>query len=284
MCAQSQYWISAADLAEVVFPHGREGFYVVLGLYADDSHDQKMREIISAGALIGWPSMIFDAECRWQKRLDRDGIKYFRAYDCEHLSGEFDVYKHGWSLNVGSTIASAVRKDLVQIISSKDGGAGIGVSFLLNDFQNVIASNVSAREYWGTDPTIAVYKLLITTVLQLLDIDWPASRGLPIAFTFDDHAKWKEAEEAYQQLRDSDPLGDRMGYVGHADDRRHPPLQMADLIAYEARLRTLEWRAKKEPQRETFRTLAANNGLYYISLATREGLLSLRPVPELSGV
>src|SRR5215470_2174827 len=229
---------------------------MVLGLYADDSHDRKMETIISAGALIGWPYLIFDAECRWQKRIDRDGITYFRSFDCENLSGEFDPHKHGWSLNVGSTIARAVRNDFVSIITSKTGIAGIGTGFLLDDFRDVVSSNSTARDYWGTDPTIAVYKLLITTVLQLLDIDWPESRGLPIAFTFDDHANWKEAEEAYRQLKVNDPLGDRMGYVAHADDKAHPPLQMADLIAYETRLRTIEWLAQQEPRRATFRTMA----------------------------
>jgi hypothetical protein len=31
-----------------------------------------MDKIISAGALIGWPNLIFEAERRWQRRIDKD--------------------------------------------------------------------------------------------------------------------------------------------------------------------------------------------------------------------
>jgi hypothetical protein len=253
---------------------------MILGLYADDSHDEKMREIISAGALIGWPPSIFEAERRWVKRLERDGIAYFRAVDCEHLTGEFDWHRRGWSLNVGSTIARSVRTDLVQIIKTKDGIGGFGVSMMLKDFTEAINESPQAKSYWGMNPTIAVYKLLITTIVQLLERDWPESSGCPIALTFDDHAKWREAEAAYQQLKDSDPLcAERIGSIGHLDDKKHPPLQMADLMAYEARKRTLEWIAGGVEVRPVFKELTAGQAVYYLGLARKDELLCLRPIP-----
>jgi hypothetical protein len=254
---------------------------MILGLYADDSHDQKMQHIISAGALIGWPPSLFEAERKWQERLRRDGIAYFRAVECENLIGQFDWHLRGWSLNVGSTIAKSVRNDLVQIIKTKDGIASFGVSMLIKDFHEAIAESSQAKKYWGTDPTVAVYKLLITTIVQLLEKDWPESRGYPIAFTFDDHAKWQEAEEAYRQLRNSDPLcAERIGCIGHADDKKHPPLQMADLMAYESRIRTLAWIDGSPILSPVFKELSANQAVYYIGLARKAELLKLHPIPS----
>ena len=253
---------------------------MILGLYADDSSDQKQQQIISAGAIIGWPSSIFEAERKWVKRLEKDGFKYFRSVDCENRRGEFDFIKRGWSLNVGGLIADSVRNDLVNIIRTEDGIGGMGVSLLISDFEQALRQSKKARGYYGTDKTIAVYKLLMNTLVQLLERDWPESRSWPISCTFDTHGRWQEAEEAYRQLQQYDPLcGERIGFIGHDDDKKHPPLQMADMMAYQSRLRTLDWlKGKKRDEHfnPVFKNLAASHSFYYLGIAGKKALMSFK--------
>jgi len=251
---------------------------VILGLYADDSSDQKQQHIISAGAIVGWPSAIFEAERKWTKRLAQDGFRYFRSTECESRTGEFDFIRRRWSLNVGGTIADSVRNDLVKIIRTESGIGGVGLSMLLPDFEKAIKQSAKARAYWGTDKTIAVYKNLLITLVMLLNQDWPESRCFPLACTFDGHGNWKEAEEAYRWLRDYDPsCSERIGSISHEDDKTHPPLQMADMMAYQSRLRTLDWlkgRRRDEYFNPIFKGLAETHSFYYLGIATRKSLTS----------
>jgi uncharacterized protein DUF3800 len=250
---------------------------MIFALYADDSSDHRGEIVLCAGALFGWPSSIFDIECKWQKRLDRDNIGYFRSSDWESLRGEFDISKHG-NLNTARATADSVRHDLLEIVLSSGGGAGgLSVSMLLKDFHKVVSSNEKARGYYGTDAATATYKILIKDVIKMLNRDWPEN-STPIAFTFDSHTKYLEAEKAYNDLRKDPFYAERMGAVDHADDKRRPPLQIADMMASVARYQALDWMEGKAAQRSTFQALTDANLFYFSGIIGEEELL--KDLPE----
>jgi len=244
---------------------------VILSLYGDDSSDKRQQEMLSAGAVLGWPHNLFDAERFWVSRLKKDQIAYFRASDCENFIGEFDLKKLG-GLSQGRAIVDSLLLDLRTILKNNAIG-GIAFSVLLSDFRDLILTNKKARAYYGTDPKIAVYKTLIKTTIEYLNRDWPQSRGVPISFVFDSHSGYLAAEKAYNDLRGIPLYGDRMAYVGHGDDVKTPPLQMADMIAYEARYKTLAWLGKRE-ERPAFQKLAAAHSIYVFTLMNRKGMLT----------
>jgi hypothetical protein len=94
---------------------------------------------------------------------------------------------------------------------------------------------------------------------------------LPVGFTFDEHQKWREAEQAYAEMKEKEPISyKRMAYAGHANDKEWAQLQMADLMAYEARLRIIN----PSEQRLAFDSLARKHSIYYIGHMRKQHLLA----------
>lgn len=234
-CAKSQ--ISICDLVPFIFPRGQSGMYMVIGFYADDSTDQPEQRIQTAGAVFGWPADIFEAERLWNQRLEAARINYFKASECETLNGEFAPKRLDMSLNSSRAFADATRREMVAVLE-RIPLAAVAVSLALRDFKEVISTNPKARYYYGTDSTILVYGRLIKATIELIHQDMPALAGIGMAFEFDDHADYLKAEAAYASLKRKDSqCAAVMGHVGHSDDKIHAPLQMADLVAHEARTR-----------------------------------------------
>ena len=264
--------IPALDLAEVDFGHGKDGLIVFLASYGDDSSDSENEKIICAGSFLGWPKEFYYAGLQWEKRLKREGIAYFRACECEGLFGEFAPSKLGLDLNQARSLALSVRYDLIDIISNSGLGA-ICMGLLLKDFNELIVENEEARVRFGVDPVRLIYKRLIRITIDLLDQDWPERRDIKISFTFDEHQKWREAEEEYQILKTEDlSCARRMLKAGHADDKEYPGLQMADLAAYEGRFKALQETSEKD--RAPFGQLAKRHRMYFVGLMSKRDMLA----------
>jgi hypothetical protein len=242
-----------------------------LSSFGDDSSDWKNEHIVCAGSFLGWPIEFWDAGLKWEARLKKEGIAYFRACECEGLFGEFAPSKLGVDLNQARALALSVRYDLIEILSHSGLGA-ICMALLLKDFNELIAENRDARRRLGTDPVRWAYKALIRVTIGLLDQDWPERRDIKISFTFDEHRKWREAEEEYLNLKTEDSLcAKRMLKVGHADDKEYVGLQMADLAAFEGRLKALQEVPVKD--RPPFGQLARHHRMYFVGLITKKDML-----------
>jgi hypothetical protein len=272
--------VSVLDLAEHIFPFGKDGPLVFLSLYADDSSDRLHESILCAGSFLGWARDFYYAGVDWQARLEKDGIKYFRATECESLTGEFKP-KEGLRLDEARARALMVRHDLEKIIE-KSGIGCISASMIWNDFRELVAENGKARTHYGTDAVIFIYKRLIKATCTLLERDWSETPGLKVAFTFDSHNRWRQAEEAYEELRQTDPTcARRMLHAGHADDQDYPALQMADLMAHEARFKTVSSLEESSTERPVFKALAAHHNIYFMGVMGKAEMLA--DLAEISG-
>ena len=109
-----------------------------------------------------------------------------------------------------------------------------------------------------------------------MENDWPESRyaKLKIGFVFDAHRNWEKAEKAYEYLKSHNSIcRKRMLVACHADDKEYPGLQMADLLAYECRLRTNEWRKGSPQERESLAVLREAHNLYFMGFMGKTELL-----------
>ncbi len=211
----------------------------MVGCYGDDSSDSKSKNVITAAAFFDWPVQIFEADRRWTNKLDTHGLQYFKASECEGVRGEFQRFRSDRSdtLEQAHAKADAIRNEFISIIDVECKLSGLAITLVRPDFEEVISTNAKARLHYGTDSTILVYRSLIRQVVHTIRDEYHSQ---PVAFLFDDHSNYRKAEEAYDQLRDKDEdCGRIMGSVGHASDIQHNPLQMADLLAHEARHRTV---------------------------------------------
>jgi hypothetical protein len=247
---------------------------VFLKSYGDDSSDWQNQEIICAGSFLGWPRQFFYAGLEWEARLKHYNIDYFRASECEDLRGQFDPQRLGVDLSQARAKALAVRYDLIQVLASTNSGVGsISVALLRKDFQDVLTEEKDAADFFGTDPVRLVYKRLIRVTIDLLQQDWPdLPKSVKVAYVFDEHQKWKEAAEEYNRLKEEDAIcAARMAFAGHADDKETIGLQMADLAAYEARLKVMQYQSNDN--RIPFQLMANNHSVYFIGLWNKEHLL-----------
>jgi hypothetical protein len=99
--------ISVCDLAPIIFPRGQNGVYMVISFYADDSTDQPKHYMQTAGGIFGWPANFTEAERQWNKHLEKAGIDYFKASECEMLMGQFDPARLGMNLSSARALADA---------------------------------------------------------------------------------------------------------------------------------------------------------------------------------
>lgn len=264
---------SAFELAAALFPEGKWGLMTFLKVYADESYDD---EIYCCGSFLSWPRNFYYVGLEWDERLKKDNLTYFRASNCEGLREEFGMDNPpGYGLDQARARALSVRHDLVTLIQSKNLG-GISMSISTKDFKRLVSTNLKAKEYFGEDIMIAAYKLLIKATIGLMEQDWPEARhkGLKIAFVLDKHSNWREAEEAYAQVeKEDESYARRMLVVGHADDKEYTGLQMADLMAHEARLEAKHYKNASQAERHMMSKLKKTHNVYFMGLMEEKELL-----------
>ena len=112
-----------------------------------------------------------------------------------------------------------------------------------------IIRTICVGRYYGIIPLQLLYNTLIKSTIELTSKHWPSK--LPIAFMFDDHGGWKEAEEAYRKPKRDPVIEPRLGRISHGNDRKIAPLQMADLMAFETRHKCKEWKRGSGIERHT---------------------------------
>lgn len=265
MCVKSQLMARA----DAIFGHGRDGI-MIFASYADESCDRKKKELVCAGSFFGWPVNYVDAANKWQDRLKADGLDYFHSVECEMLIGQFDYAKRNTSINEERARADSLRHDLIEIVRKAQGVAAVAVGVVLPDYYDLIGNSPKAAHYFGSEPITYAYRKLIKQTIYLIHNDWPEARGIPIAFTFDVRSHWQQAEQEYEKLRTDDLLcASRMGFVGHDDDRKVIPLQMADLAAYEGRHRLISF-FEGGKNRLWWDQLIRDHMFYYLGYADRE--------------
>lgn len=242
-----------------------------LKVYADESYDS---ELYCCGSFLGWPRDFYYLGLKWDERLKKDGLNYFRASECEGLYGEFDPQNPlGYGLSQARARAESVRHDLIEIIKS-DVIGGIAISVSRKDFENLVVSNPKAAEEFGTDILIYSYKTLIKLTMELLEQDWPEPPRPKAAFLLDEHSNWRQAEEAYGLLKsENEACANRMLVIGHANDKEYPGLQMADLMAHESRLHARAAIENSGVERPMMRELKKVHNVYFSGIMREEQLL-----------
>ncbi len=225
---------SICEWESIVFPRDkRQRFFVmILPAYLDDSADQKRERLFATGGVLCKPLDWFDVECKWEKELNKDGIKYFKTSDCKWLDGEFRKYRSvtDYPKPKGRQKADEIRNNLESVIS-KSVLLGFGLAIHMKDFRKFVKTVPRARIVFPSDDpyVMGFYSLMFQIVHQVMEHNGQSV----VAFVCDEEIGHRdELDEAYRQLKLNHPeMAEFMGSMTHMDDKVCTPLQVADLMA-----------------------------------------------------
>jgi hypothetical protein len=206
--------------------------FCVLACSIDDSADAYKKIVFSVAGFVGYPEDWRALEGEWRKRLDREGLDYFRTYDCLNLDGEFQkklVDVHG--LTTARVIADALFRDLKSLIAKSD-VFGFSLGVLMADY-NLVLSERKGAVVLHKDPYLIAHHQLIGLVLDYVSGRGKGRNHEIVAFLYDEHSKAQMLQNSWVSFKNSNPnWAKHAATLAPQDDKTHIPIQVADLLAH----------------------------------------------------
>jgi hypothetical protein len=209
-----------------------EDVIVLLRAFIDDSSDRHQKVLTVSGAVASTYRQWSKLRIEWNKRLKRDGLRYFKSSEYSVLRGEFSVFAdpNKYPKPLGREAANLLRLDLEEIVH-RIGVIGVSTCVPIQTYQEFRAVVPGAAEVFNEDPAeSALYSVVHECVLMMQE-DFPGSK---IAFVCDSTSAQERFTKVYfEYLRRHAPARDVIhgALLPHLDDKKHPPLQVADMMA-----------------------------------------------------
>lgn len=233
----------------------------MLEAYFDESFQGKEdRRLATIAGYVSQADVWKNFNRDWRKKVLRPfGIKAFHMADCENGYGEFK----GWPKEKRTEIV----KTAMPIITAKT-RFGIAVSVVVADFEHVTNHG---KQTWGHPYLQSPYAFCFFAVIQGLSREMGRFilSQKPIVVFFDiKKGAAHETERHFNDFRQS-PLSfnrewqQRLVRFRYADDFSTPPLQAADVLAYEGGKHTHHrlYEPTKYPVRKSLEVLRQKNNL-----------------------
>ncbi|WP_263377011.1 DUF3800 domain-containing protein [Granulicella aggregans] len=198
--------------------------------YLDDSSDQKKQAIAVAGAAVGTKNQWKAVTDSWNKRLDADGIEYFKYFQYRAFRGQFFKFRKVdlYPPPKGSHIAGALFQDLQEIISNS-GVRGMAHAIPLCSYAAIRKSSDRAASIFPVDPYEAAMQTLMG---ECADRTQESGEKNRVAFVSDDSNTSRRVLQIYKAFKTMNPdKGKVMKTLFFGDDKLYPQLQVADLMA-----------------------------------------------------
>jgi hypothetical protein len=215
----------------------------MLACYIDDSADAQQKTVYSVAGFVADTAEWFDVSRYWSMRLEREGLDYFRTWECVNLEGEFQsklVDRHG--LTTARVIADAVLRDLKQLVAtSKLYAFCMGV--LMDDYRQVV-NEPDGAIVLNKDPYVFAHQMFIGIILGEVQ-KFPYRQIM--AFHYDEHSKAALFQKSWDGYKECNPnWANSAGILEPLDDKTNVPIQIADLLAHTTTRMFLQWRSEPE--------------------------------------
>jgi hypothetical protein len=231
-------------IARVIWPFSGGGHMATLVSFLDESSDGKRKICFCVGGFVTHSSVIERISKRWNERLRRDNISYFRFTDFTHLHGQFLRFRKEFGVDARKR-ADDLLRDLENIFLSVP-WVGTGMGILMPDYDQFLSEMPASRLLFAPDPTESAYGQMIYQIARDAKNNAP---GFDVAFSVDISSDYPKIAAAFQGVRDSHPvIGKSMATIAPLDDKLNPSIQMADLIVGRIRQEFARWRADPEYQ------------------------------------
>lgn len=248
--AQQVWEISQIALAD------RDGDVAVLKVYMDESGTHDGSPIVTVAAYIGRPKAWRAWTEKWVRALRP--IKVYHAVDAQNLTGEFE----NWT---DDQVAELVKKLLP--ITAHAPIAATSVAMDLRVFEAAMKGRDDLREVFGT-PYIACFQWAVQIILNIAFETRSAER---IAFIHENNDYHGQAYEAFDWVKSNSNRGENIISLTFGAKKDYPPLQTADILAYETnkRLRNLD-----APARRPWAALKGNSFAAHYGATNMDYLIS----------
>ena len=210
---------------------------MIAAMFMDDSKDSKQEVVVVSAGLMGNQDQWDLIRKRWNDRLRKDNLAYFKNSECVNLQGEFHKFRDIGPLSVGKAHAQLIREDLKFIIRSV-GVVGAAVAIAMPDW-NQLAELPGSYGFFARDPYETAFQSLMFESIK--DLRRIPGRNM-MRFFHDEGDDFERLHFTFKDFKKKNPkIAKYMGGFESLDDKVHPPLQAADLIANSARLMASEW-------------------------------------------
>jgi uncharacterized protein DUF3800 len=214
---------------------------MALRAFLDESGIHDGSPVLTVAAYVGRPQVWRAWTRKWSAA--KRPIEVFHAVDCANLRNEFD----GWK----DSRRDAFVAKLLPVIGAADlDGAVIGIH--LGEFRRAVRDYEDVRAALG-DPYVACFQWLVQTVVERCEL---RRHGERLAFVHEANDYELAAFDAFNWLKQYAYLNSVAMTLTFEDKRAYPPLQAADILAYEGNKRL---RDVSRPERRAWTALAAQS-------------------------
>jgi hypothetical protein len=196
--------------------------------FIDDSKDRHSEKVLVSGIFVGDKDRWGWLRTHWNRRLEDEGMKYFKASEYYGLRGEFQKFRsESYPEPKGREAATRVFDDLEQIIRQAN-IMSLGVVIPVQDYNEVMAMPEAQGKIPSRPYDLALNSCFFETVKA---VNQSPGKHM-VAFVHDDDERFPHYQELYREFRKKNPkTAKQMGGFIPLNDKEHPPLQAADLAA-----------------------------------------------------
>lgn len=228
-CENEEQEITIEDFFDLIYPEGGGILAMVYQAFIDDSKDRHAEKVVVSGIFIGDKDKWSFLRSEWKKVLQPHGMKYFKAAEYYGLRDEFAQFqsKSKYPPPAGREAAKKIFDDLEDVIRRAK-ITSLGVVIPISDYSEVMAM----PEAQGKIPSLPYDLALNSGFFETIkDIKKISGRHM-VSFVHDDDGRFAHFRELYLKFRKKNPKTAKMigGFIP-LDDKKHPPLQAADLAA-----------------------------------------------------
>jgi len=251
--------ILVSELWDVIFPHALNDnqAMVVIVQYFDESADERREKVYAVAGYFGNQFDWLTFEGGWEKLLSEYRLDYFKASECETLTGQFARYRKNpddltLPLDADEKAKRTEIKTAFVDIAIKSPIVGFGAAVLMEDFNELCAQNSQAARSLGKHPYfICAHAAMATAGHITTTVNHDQGTSHLLAFVFDENKEVCSSFLAeYHEFQRKNPYAaEYMASATFASELRFKPLQVADLLVYEARKLLLN--KTYEPNRAT---------------------------------
>lgn len=230
------------DLYNLVFPPDMDvkgHLCMVFQCFLDDSKDRFQTKVFVSAGFLGDKESWGELRIAWSKCLKEFGLEYFKTFEYKMLEGQFARFKtEAYPIPTGREKAREIRESLLAIPRNLGGIKGMGCVIPIEDYVKVCA-RTEAKEFFAAHPYRRALEGIFNEVCRAIE----TLRGKhAVAFVHDDGSDFDELRRYYNEYRAINQRHTKiMAGFQPLDDKRHPPLQMADAIANFTHEKGIEW-------------------------------------------